>query len=183
MAPFRALGSLGITTLLLAGCSTVTETAPLPAGTPLLPSGTKVEVSLDLSTARVVVGDPINATVTMKNLTRRSITVEGCAADGWLHVGLENQVIKFSPGFLLMACAPTIKLAPGANVFSATISTSYSQCTSGSSVTASLPACTPRGGPPLLPAGYYKTKVVVVGLPAATVRAPRQVVTLRSPSS
>ena len=176
MARHRALGSLGVTALLLAGCGAATETAPLPAGT-------KVEVSLQLSTTSVVIGDPVHTTVTMKNLTRRPITVKGCAANGWLHVGLENRAIRFSPGSLLMACAPTIKLAPGANDFPATISTSYSQCTSSSSVTASLPACTVRGGPPFLPAGRYTTKVVVTGLPAATVLAPRQVVTLRSPSS
>ena len=176
MARHRALGFLGVTALLLAGCGAATETAPLPAGT-------KVEVSLQLSTTSVVIGDPVHTTVTMKNLTRRPITVKGCAANGWLHVGLENRAIRFSPGSLLMACAPTIKLAPGANDFPVTISTSYSQCTSSSSVTASLPACTVRGGPPFLPAGRYTTKVVVTGLPAATVLAPRQVVTLRSPSS
>jgi len=119
----------------------------------------------------------------LTNTTSRAITVESCAQNGWLQVGLEGHGYTYQPGRTLIACRPSIRLAPGANRFSVTVLTIYEACVqAGGTSVRSVPACTATGPPPL-PAGRYTTTVSMTGL-AHVTRTPRGVtVTLLRPAA
>jgi hypothetical protein len=132
------------------------------------PTLAPVEIQLVLDRTQVTAGTPIRGEALLTNTTGRTITVQTCAADGWLSVGLTNQEVSYKPLSPLIACSPTVRLLPGLNRFPITISSVFQGCTQTSSqATPQLPACTSRGAPPL-PAGQYLTKIVTTGLPAGT---------------
>ena len=141
-----------------------------------------VTIRLHLDQTEVVPGTAIRGVATLTNNTRRTITVETCAADGWVDVGLSNQHIGFEPAYMGVACAPTVHLAPGPNRFPVAVATTYGACTqSATYATSQEPACSSNGLPPL-PAGIYTPKVVAIGLPAGTYVAVPTTVVLSSGS-
>jgi hypothetical protein len=145
-------------------------------------SSAPIKVRVALHHSRVVAGPPIKGTVVLTNTTSRYITVESCAQNGWLQVGLKGRGYTYQASTTLIACPPSIRLAPGSNRFPVTVLTTYERCLQpgGESVT-SLPPCTSTGLPPL-PAGRYSTTVFIMGL-ANMTQAPRLItVTLRGPA-
>jgi len=131
-----------------------------------------VRVQIVLNSTRTVAGRSIKGAAILTNLTDTRLTVEDCAADGWLEVGLVSSDITFEPINLGIACPPSVYLAPGRNRFPFTISTRYQMCLQrDGKATARIPRCaSARRGrtdnvEPPLPAGLYLTKVVVTGLP------------------
>jgi hypothetical protein len=128
-----------------------------------------VTIHIKLDHTRVTAGMSISGQAVFTNSTSKHITVEQCAIDGWLAVGLTNKQIQFNPAFETVACAPSVHLAPGVNRFPLTVRTTYQECLQpgGQSMTY-VPPCVGSSGLPPLPAGTYKTKVVTVGLPSST---------------
>ena len=147
-----ALVGLVLHTLRLATLHDITASAPL-------------SLSLTLRHTRVIAGTPIKGTAIFTNRGGSPITVETCAADGWLEVGLTNRNIPYYPASPLIVCPPMVQLVPGETRVPITIVTTYQACTqsSSSSTTPEVPSC--AGGPPPLPAGTYHTKVITTGLP------------------
>ena len=167
----RCLGTLVVATagLVLGACSPSEGgqhvVAPVPHRTPAL---TPITIRISLAQTRVIAGTSITGEAVLTNTTSKSITVEQCARNGWLKVGVVNSQIQFDPPFTEVACAPSIRLMPGINRFPITVATTYQECLGpgGKSITY-IPPC-PASGEPPLPAGTYRTKVVAVGLPAST---------------
>jgi hypothetical protein len=138
-----------------------------------------------LDQARAVAGEPIKGTVLLTNTTKLPVTVEACAANGWLEVGLQGHGIAFGASSLLMNCKPSVRIWPGVNRFPVTILTTYRSCVPpGSQSAAPTATCVPIGKTrsqtgalsedyalPPLPPGTYHTKVILVGLPPASVPA------------
>ena len=148
---------------------------PASNGSPPAP----VEIRLVLSTTHVAAGTPIRGEALLTNTTGRTITVNACAADGWLYVGLTNSQVSYDPLSLMMACRPTVHLRSGVNRFAIAISTKFQTCTQRSSeATPQLPACIPPKTMPPLPVGEYVTKVITSGLPHGTQLPPAIRVTL-----
>jgi hypothetical protein len=144
-------------------------------------SSAPIKVRVALRHSRVVAGQPIKGTVILTNTTSRTFTVESCAQNGWLQIGLKGRGYTYRAISTLIACPSSIRLVPGANRFPVTVLTTYESCLQpgGESVT-SLPACTSTGPPPLA-AGRYSTTVYIMGLPQMT-GAPRPMsVTLLRP--
>jgi hypothetical protein len=147
-----------------------------------------IKVRVMLRTQRVAAGDPIRGSVVLTNTTRTTITVDTCALDGWLAVGLHGKVDSYPFGGFEVACPPTVRLAPGANRFPVTVSTSSAGCTQpspGGSPSSLTPACTESDGhvsQPPLPAGRYATELSIAGLPGLTRLPNRIVVTLTPPA-
>ena len=141
-----------------------------------------------LRTHRVPAGDHIRGSVVLTNTTHTTITVDTCALDGWLGVGLHGKADSYPFGGFEVACPPTVRLAPGANRFPVTVSTSFAGCTqpsSDGSAPSLTPACAESGGhlsQPPLPAGRYSTKLLIAGLPGLTRSPNRIVVTLTPPA-
>ncbi len=128
-----------------------------------------VSVRLRLSMSHQLAGRPIAGTAYIWNNTSKPFLVNSCASDGWLYVGLERGGIPFDPAVAAVACGPTVRLEPGLNRFPVEVQTTYSGCAqTQDGVTRGLPPCTTHGAPPL-PSGSYLTKVVVLGLPRATL--------------
>jgi hypothetical protein len=144
-----------------------------------------VTVHLSLARQQVVAGTSIAGTATLTNTTKEPITVETCAANGWLEVGLVNRTIHFDPAFTLIGCAPSIVLRPGPNRFPVKVLTTYQSCVQGGGQsTTYIPPCllasTSRSNDlPPLPAGRYSTKTVTVGLHNVSI-ANLKVTLLRS---
>jgi hypothetical protein len=133
-----------------------------------------VTIHIKLDHTRVTAGMSIGGQAVLTNYTSKPITVEQCAADGWLAVGLVNKQIQFNPAYLLIACQPSIRLMPGFNRFPVTVITTYQQCQQpGAQSTTYVHPCIGSSGLPPLPAGTYKTKVVTVGLASSTM--PRSI--------
>jgi hypothetical protein len=149
-----------------------------------------VRVRLTLNEHQVVAGQPIKGTVVMTNTTDKKITVNTCATDGWLAVGLSGKVNSHPFGSFLVGCKPTIRLAPGPNRFPVTVITTYTGCTqpqpAGTAVPSPLyPTCTVSNGhtnSPPLPPGRYSTKFHFVGLHGLTQSPNRVVVSLIAPA-
>ena len=146
-----------------------------------------IKVRVTLVQHRAVAGQAILGTVVLTNTTPRAITVGTCATDGWLAVGLSGRVDSYPFGHFMVGCAPTVRLAPGANRFSVTVITTYAGCVQpepagGSSPTPLVPWCALAGLPPL-PGGRYVTKVDLVGLSGLTQRPNRVVLRLTSPKN
>ncbi len=154
----------------------------------LMPSGSsnaspKVPLSIRilLSQTRVTTGQTIKGFAVITNNTSKSITVEDCALDGWLDVGLANKTIAYNPASPSVACLPTVHLHPGVNGFPIKVSTRFQSC-GGTPTTVNNPPCTAEGTPSL-PVGRYTTKVVTSGLPASTPAPSPVSVTLVAPKS
>jgi hypothetical protein len=148
-----------------------------------------VTVHLTLATHRIVAGHPIKATVVLTNTADHGLTVNTCAIDGWLAVGLSGQTASQSFFHSAVGCKPSVRLAPGTRRFHVTVSTTYTTCTgavpAGNAPTSSFPDCTVSDGrqtPPPLPAGRYSTVVQLVGLDGETQPPNRIVVTLSAPA-
>lgn len=143
---------------------------------------------LTLTTHRAIAGEPIKGTVVLTNTTQHEITVDTCATDGWLAVGLSGRVNSYPFASFLVRCAPSIRLAPGANRFPVRVATTYVGCTQpqpGGTPPAVTPTCVIADGhpsPPPLPAGRYVTKLHLVGLTGLTQAPNRIVVTLEAPA-
>jgi hypothetical protein len=148
-----------------------------------------IKVHVSLLTQKVIAGQVIKGTVVLTNTSEKAITVDTCAIDGWLAVGLSGKVNSYPFGHYAVSCAPSVRLKPGINRHPVRIITTYASCTqpepSGSSPSPLSPNCTVSRGqmsPPPLPAGTYLTKVDIVGLDGL-IRAPnRVVVSLRAPA-
>ena len=172
----RVRGILAAVVLLLVwSTAAAADTAPAPP----------VKVHLTLSAHHAVAGDPIKGTVTLTNTSDHEITVNTCALDGWLAVGLRGR--GTSPSFFhpAVGCDPSVRLTPGTHHFHVTVLTTYTTCTgaspAGSTPSPSNPNCivsNGKQGPPPLPAGRYSTVVQLVGLNAETQTPNRVVVTL-----
>jgi hypothetical protein len=167
---------LGVATLVFASC------APLAgaSGSDVPPIGPH----LTLTTHRVIAGHPIEGTVVLTNTTHHNIIVNTCASDGWLAVGLSGRVNSYPFSSFLIRCAPSIRLAPGANRFPVSVATTYAGCTQpqpGGTPPSVTPTCAMANAhlsPPPLPAGRYSTKLHLVGLTGLTQTPNRVVVTL-----
>jgi hypothetical protein len=153
-------------------------------------SAQPVKVHLTLAAHHVVAGRPIKGTVFLTNTSGREITVNTCAIDGWLAVGLTGH--DTSPSFFhpAVGCDPSVRLAPGTHRFHVTVATTYTSCTqaepAGNAPSQLFPNCTVSNGkqiPPPLPAGKYSTVVQLVGLDGETKPPNRVVVTLSAPAT
>jgi hypothetical protein len=132
-------------------------------------SGSPITIQISLDDSEVMGGTPIKGQAVLNNRGSATVTVKQCAVDGWLVVGLTNKQIQFDPTMPLVACPPSIKLAPGKNRFPVRVVTTYEACLDiGDQSVADEPPCVSGGGLPSLPPGNYKTKVVTYGLPART---------------
>ena len=175
-AGVRAVTYLAFGSLVLAGICTTAG-----ASTALSPP-IKVHVSLDRH--RAVAGQSIKGSVVLTNTTAKDITVETCARNGWLTVGLSGRVNAYSFVHTTIGCLPTTRIVPGPNRFGVTVDTTFTSCTqpqpAGNPPTPTSPTCTVSGLPPL-PGGRYSTTVDVVGLTGLTQRPNRVVVELDSP--
>ncbi len=173
----RALVGLTLSTFIM-GSFTVTATA---SGSP----PHRIEVHVILVQHRAVAKQAIAGTVILTNTTASVVTVDTCASDGWLAVGLSGQVNSYPFGQLLVGCSATVRLAPGPNRFPVRVITTYAGCVQpqpagGSHPTPDFPWCTVAGSPPL-PEGRYVTKVNIVG-PSGLTQAPNRVaLQLKSP--
>lgn len=146
-------------------------------------SPTPIRVRVSLQKSRVVAGQSIKATVVLTNATSRPVTVESCAQNGWLQVGLKGHGYTYQATRTLIACPPSIRLATGANHFGVTVLTNYEGCLQpGGESRRSLPSCTSTGPPPPLPPGRYSTIVSIVGLAQATQPSRAPTVTLSRPT-
>jgi hypothetical protein len=136
-----------------------------------------------LDQTRVVAGTTIRGVALLTNETGHTVTIQACATDAWLLIGLSNSRIPFNPITPTVACPPSVKLAPGLNRVPITVLTTYVACTrTKSSATPQLPACLRTGQPPL-PPGSYVTKTLIVGLPRGS-QVPEAIhVTLLSAST
>jgi hypothetical protein len=134
-----------------------------PASAPAL----SIKITLDQT--RVTAGQTIKGTALITNSTAVPITVEACAADGWLDVGLTNGTITYDPTSSAVACASTVQLAPGVNRIPISVMTTFQSCVQpgGGPTSVNNPPCT-QGAIPALPPGDYTTEVATMGLPADT---------------
>src|SRR5450759_1291591 len=176
----RCLATLVVATagLVLGACSPSEGgqhvVAPVPHTTPAL---TPITIRISLAQTRVIAGTSITGEAVLTNTTSKSITVEGCFADGWPQVGLVNSKITFGSVTPANLCLTTIRLPPGPNRFPFDVVTHYQACvqSGGGSPSTNMPPCTTTGAPaftttgaPALPAGNYTTKVITNGLPPGT---------------
>ena len=170
----------------LAGLALLVGWGTTTAGAAAVPP---IKVHLTLAAHRVVAGHPIKGSMVLTNTSEREITVNTCALDGWLAVGLSGH--GATPSFFHPAvrCNPSVRLAPGTHRFHVTVSTSYTTCTgaepAGNTPSSSFPNCAVSHGkqiPPPLPAGKYVTVVQLVGLGGETRLPNRVVVALSAPA-
>ena len=144
------------------------------------PNPAPIKVRITLDSDRVAAGQRIKGTVLLTNTTHQTITVNTCADNGWLQVGLKGHGYAYQATSWLILCPPSIRLVPGANRFSVTVLTSYETCSQpdGKSLTPTPKCISNHGHPPFgnppLPSGKYSTTVSIFGLPHLT-RPPNHV--------
>jgi hypothetical protein len=164
----RTISLLGLSCLAV-GCGGTSASRADNRGPVAAPA---ITIRITLPHANVTSGTPIKGEALLTNTTGKAITVESCAADGWLDVGLENKQIRYEPVTPAVACPPSVQLLPGTNREPITVSTTYKECLQpGGRSKTYVPSCTPTGEPPL-PAGTYQIKVVTYGLPHSTPKPP-----------
>jgi hypothetical protein len=101
-----------ITTLLALVALPIASVLALPmAGASTSAKGqaakTPITIRIELRHTRVVPGTPIKGTAVLTNTPSKNITVQTCATNGWLSVGLGNKTIPSNgPGFFEVACPP-----------------------------------------------------------------------------
>jgi hypothetical protein len=169
------LTALGLAAGALSACST--SATPGVAHPP-------VAITVSLQHTKVAAGTVIPGVATLTNNTVKTITVETCAWNGWLDVGLTTPSIPYRPGNGAVGCPPTVHLKPGRNHFAIKIWTTYLACTphrTAVSQKEDLPLCVPRGMP-ALPAGHYVTSIAASGLPPNTSMPKPTAVTLLPPT-
>lgn len=143
----------------LAGCGPPWADSSGPPRRP-----TPVTIHIHLDRTRVTAGKSIKGDAVLINSTSKAITVQQCAIDGWLQVGISSPKSPFRAAMGLVACPPSVRLRPGTNRFPITILTTAQECQQHNGQSKpDGPPC-----PPPLPAGTYRTKVVTVGLPRST---------------
>jgi hypothetical protein len=147
------------------------------------PSSSPIKVHLALNKDRVVAGEQIKGTALLMNTTSRTITVQACAENGWLQVGLRDHDYSYQSSSLLVNCPPSIRLAPGPNRFPIVVLTRYQSCLEpGGQSLVPTHNCLRNGGLPPLPAGKYSTTVYVFGLTGLT-EAPKSVTVTLLPAN
>jgi hypothetical protein len=129
---------------------------------------TPLSLEIALAPTRATAGAPIKGAAIFTNRTGAPITVEACAADGWLNVGLASHDIPYNPSSPLIACAPSVQLASGVTRTPITVMTTYQGCSQSGPGSTQFPPCSPGNQLPPLPAGTYHSVVVTSGLPAGT---------------
>lgn len=146
------------------------------------PPAPPIKVHIALAKHRVMAGQPIKATVLLTNTAHRAITVNACAQNGWLQVGLKGHGYAYAANSLLILCPHSIRLAPGANRYPVTVITTYEGCVQpgGGRATPQTPFCASKGLP-ALPPGNYSTVVSIMGLEHLTRSPNRIAVTLTEP--
>ena len=85
---------------------------PMEAAAASGPSSQPIKVRVHLEQDRVIAGQPIIGVVVFTNTTRKAITVDQCATDGWLAVGLSGKVDSYPFGHFLIGCPPSVRLHP-----------------------------------------------------------------------
>ena len=168
------LTALGLAAGALSACSTSAHPAL---------ERTAIAITLTLQRTEVAAGTVIPGIATLTNKTGATITVQTCARNGWLDVGLASPSIPYLPGNGAVGCPPTVHLKPGPNHFPIKIWTTYLECTPHRTAVSrkdDLPLCVPRGMP-ALPVGHYVTSIVAEGLPSNTSMAMPTAVTLLPP--
>ena len=127
-----------------------------------------IKVRVALHHNRVVAGSPIKGTVVLTNTTSRQITVESCAQNGWLQVGLKGRGYTYQPSSTLIACPPSIRLAPGANRFPVIVLTLRKLSPTRRALSHTV-ATMYANRPTAIAPGRYSTTVFIIGLPHMTV--------------
>jgi hypothetical protein len=148
-----------------------------------LASDSSLGLRITLTHTRGPAGTPINGTAIFSNRTSAPISVDACAADGWLDVGLSNRAIAYNPANPVIACAPTVWLPVGVTRTPFQIMTTYQGCSQSGPGSAQYPPCNPGNQLPPLPAGKYHTAVITSGLAAGTPTPNVVTVTLTHDSS
>jgi len=115
--------------------------------------------TLTLATTSVVSGQPINASITIVNRTRRPISFPSCRIDAALLVGIASAAIPFSPLNGDVICRTVIR--PGVNIVRQLIPTTYLGCSN-----LKAPFCKTNGTAPPLPAGRYHTVITWLDVPS-----------------
>lgn len=112
-------------------------------------------ISLHVSRTTVTRGTPIPATITLVNLTRQAIVVTGCDSEQFpMTVGNSRH-----PNLLAVPtdyCETHVIITPGAHVFRTVIATTFQSCGF-----AGDPQCRLSRSLPALPAGTYRTEIVM----------------------
>jgi hypothetical protein len=128
-------------------------------------------IRIDLDHTRVPAGTTIKGVAVVTNTTHGSVSLDTCAANPWLAVGLADGKHSYLPAFAGVECLKTLMLEPGSHRFPITVLTTYDECTQTTAPsTVAEPLCLASLGSstrniiPPLPAGRYFTKVVTVGL-------------------
>jgi hypothetical protein len=126
------------------------------------PAASPIEVTISLSQTRISPGPAVQGEVVVTNTTSQDIATVGCPGE-WLQVGLVNKQVNFHATSTLVLCPHPLRLSPGPNRFSISVSTSYQGCSQQGS-SANMPHCAGAKDDvvPPLPAGRYTTKVYAV---------------------
>jgi hypothetical protein len=145
-----------------------------PATLQELASDGALNLRITLTRTRTPAGTPIQGTAIFTNRTSAPVSVDTCAADGWLDVGLSSHTVPYAPAYSAIACTPSVWLAVGVTRTPFTVLTTYQGCSQSGPGSSRYPPCDPGDRLPSLPAGTYHTDVITSGLPATT-RAPNVV--------
>lgn len=166
--------ALGLATLAQACGSTTPGSAGSTTST--TPPTAKVALRLDLARATATAGTQIHATLVLDNLTGAPIRSD-CGFN--YAVGLSNATIRFRAIFPDV-CRLGQTIPAGLTRYPVTILTTYGSCSQSGTADGDTPGCLPgpmgAGSrftvPPPLPAGAWRTTVVVNGIAQQDVRLP-----------
>jgi hypothetical protein len=138
-------------------------------------SAADLTADIELPGDEVVTGSEVHGTLVVVNNTARQVTLEGPGeCHGKWAVTLTNTSVQPDVAFTQECGSERMVLAPGANRFPFTLSTSYHAC-SNSSNPAEMVRCLPGGGIPPLPPGNYQA-VLVTSSPGFLPDAPQVLV-------
>lgn len=137
-----------------------------------------VTVRIDVASATVKPGQPVDATVYVVNHTDRTLRVD-CSTSAWPVLLLSGGGLP-AAGFDPLLPCPAPALPPGVSHFGVTVPTTYRQCgMNGPGRQPSDPQCGPGDTMPPLPSGIYQLKMISGGLPAGSTLPPPVTITLR----
>jgi hypothetical protein len=130
-----------------------------------------VTIRIELDRTRVPAGTTIKGVAVVTNTTHHGVSLETCAANPWLAVGLTDSKVVYVPASGLVGCSKKLILAPGSRRFPISVITTYDDCAQTTAPSAvAEPLCleslgsSTRNIMPPLPTGRYSTKVLTVGL-------------------
>ena len=155
-----------ITTAMSVGALFVTSAAPAFAdgmsssGSSTARSG-NLTVTIWVAHTSAKAGADIPATITIDNHSSHTVLASGCPGTVDL-MNLGNSKIPNSIIVPTPACLPK-KLSPGSHTVHVKVWTFYEACTN-SKGSSDLPRCLKAGKAPPLPAGTYRTNVVLPGI-------------------